>query len=67
MDSIRVRRQAPVFIVFPLFSSLVPLHIGRPNIEIEAKFGLVLDKGSGSRTVQRMGVLVETSQSKSRS
>lgn len=34
---------------------------GRPNIEIEAKFGVVLDKGTGNRTVHRMGILVETS------
>jgi hypothetical protein len=36
------------------------LHLGRPDIEIEAKFGMVLDKGSGTRTAQRLGILVET-------
>jgi len=33
---------------------------GSPDIEIEAKFGVVLDKGSGTRTTQRLGILVET-------
>ncbi|PVF94996.1 mRNA triphosphatase CET1 [Serendipita vermifera] len=33
---------------------------GRQNIEVEAKFGVVLDKSSGTRVVQRLGVLVET-------
>lgn len=33
---------------------------GRPDIEIEAKFGAVLDKNSGTRTAQRLGILVET-------
>ena len=41
----------------------VILYAGRPDIEIEAKFGMVLDKGSGTRTAQRLGVLVETSMS----
>jgi len=35
--------------------------VGRPNIEIEAKFGVVLDKGSGSRVAHQLGIWVETS------
>ena len=41
----------------------VILNAGRPDIEIEAKFGPVLDKASGARTAQRLGILVETSMS----
>jgi len=33
---------------------------GRSDIEIEAKFGPILDKSSGTRTAQRLGILVET-------
>ena len=41
----------------------VILNAGRSDIEIEAKFGPVLDKSSGTRTAQRLGILVETSTS----
>ncbi|KAG8842629.1 mRNA-capping enzyme subunit beta [Serendipita sp. 411] len=33
---------------------------GRNDIEIEAKFGVVLDKSTGTRVAPRLGVLVET-------
>ncbi|KAG8830060.1 mRNA-capping enzyme subunit beta, partial [Serendipita sp. 399] len=33
---------------------------GRHDIEIEAKFGTILDKSSGARVAQKLGILVET-------
>jgi hypothetical protein len=51
----------------PLFISslrerILKRRLGRQNIEVEAKFGAVIDKSTGSRVAQRLGVLVETSE-----